>query len=45
MEGRVEMCINNRWGTVCDKPWTPVHDKVICRSMGFGYNDGKPNTK
>ena len=41
MEGRVKMCINNRWGTVCNSEWSPAHTKVVCRSLGFGYNEGK----
>ena len=40
MEGRVEMCINNRWGTVCDKQWSPAHTKVVCKSFGFSDNEG-----
>ena len=35
MEGRVEMCRNGRWGTVCDKQWTDNHTAVVCRQIGF----------
>ena len=41
MEGRVEMCINYIWGTVCDNQWSPAHTKVVCRYMGFSEIDGK----
>ena len=40
MEGRVEVCVNNRWGTVCDKQWSSAHSKVICRYLGFNDNEG-----
>ena len=35
MEGRVEICRDYRWGTVCGKQWTENHSAVICRYLGF----------
>ena len=35
MEGRVEICTNNGWGTVCDNQWTDNHTAVLCRGLGF----------
>ena len=35
MEGRVEVCNNLRWGTVCDNQWTINHTAVVCRYFGF----------
>ena len=35
MEGRVEICNNRRWGTVCDSQWTDNHTAVVCRQLGF----------
>ena len=35
MEGRVEICNNRRWGTVCGSQWTDNHTAVVCRHLGF----------
>jgi hypothetical protein len=42
-EGRLEMCLSGRWGTIGGDGWTDTNSQVVCHDFGYDANDEPAN--
>ena len=34
-EGRLQICLNNTWGSLCSDSWDDMDARVACRQLGY----------
>ena len=37
-EGRVEVCVNEVWGSICASGWTLNSAYVVCKQLGYEHS-------
>ena len=38
-EGRLEICLSQRWGTVGNDGWTDTNSQIVCSDLGYTEPD------
>jgi hypothetical protein len=41
--GRIEVCDNNSWGTICSNSWDDIAASVACSQLGYSLYGTKMN--
>ena len=39
-QGKVEICVDETWGTICANNWGQFDATVACRQLGFSVENG-----
>ena len=40
MRGRVDVCISQRWGSLCGDDWFVEEIAVVCKQLGYYFDSG-----
>ena len=40
LEGRLDVCFGQRWGTISSDGWAEINSRIVCSDLGYDLDNG-----